>query len=93
MCLIMTICAAVIFTLIYIANKRIGSTKKSILNTMFMFWAAAIMWSVDGIASAIQGESFFDLSREDTILGFIIVACGLVVYLFMAKLERNRMPQ
>ena len=66
MCLIMTICAAVVFTLIYIANKRIGSTKKSILNTMFMFWAAAIMWSVDGISSVLGGESFFDISREDT---------------------------
>ena len=93
MCLIMTICAAVIFTLIYIANKRIGSTKKSILNAMLMFWAAAIMWSVDGIASAIQGESFFDLSREDTILGFIIVGAGLVVYAMMAWLEKRRLAR
>ena len=93
MCLILTLCTAIVFTALYVVNRKAGKVKKSIFNAMLMFWAAAIMWSVDGIASAIQGESFFDLSREDTILGFIIVACGLVVYLFMAKLERNRMPQ
>lgn len=93
MCLIMTICAAVVFTLIYIANKRIGSTKKSILNTMFMFWAAAIMWSVDGISSVLGGESFFDISREDTILGFIIVGAGLVVYAMIAWLEKRRLAR
>ncbi len=60
---------------------------------MFMFWAAAIMWSVDGIASVIDGESFFDLSREDTILGFIIVGAGLVVYAMMAWLEKRRLAR
>ena len=90
MCLIMTICAAAVFTVLYAVNKKGGKGKKSLLNATFMFWAAAIMWSVDGIASVYGGEPFFDISREDTILGFIIVGAGLVVYAMMAALERRR---
>ena len=90
MCLIMTICAAVVFTVIYFMNKKNGKVRKSISNTCLMFWAAAIMWSVDGISSVMGGEPFFDISREDTILGFIIVGAGLVVYAMMAMLEKKR---
>ena len=75
MCLIMTICAAVVFSVLYGVNKKNGKARKSVTNTCLMFWAAAIMWSVDGIASVYGGESFFDISREDTVLGFIIVNC------------------
>ena len=90
MCLIMTICAAVVFSVLYAVNKKNGRTKKSVTNTCLMFWAAAIMWSVDGIASVYGGEPFFDISREDTVLGFIIVGAGLVVYAMMAALEKRR---
>ena len=47
--------------------------QKTLLFATFMFWGAALMWSVDGIASVIEGEPFFDISRSDTILGFIIL--------------------
>ncbi|MBO7516330.1 MAG: hypothetical protein J6T61_01140 [Spirochaetia bacterium] len=89
MCLIMTICAAVVFSVLYGVNKKNGKARKSVTNTCLMFWAAAIMWSVDGIASVYGGESFFDISREDTVLGFIIVGAGLVVYAMMAALEKR----
>lgn len=90
MCLIMTICAAVVFTVLYYADKKSGKVKRSLLNATFMFWAAAIMWSVDGIASVLGGESFFDISAEDTILGFIIVGAGLIVYAMMAWMEKRK---
>ena len=84
MCLIMTIIAAVVFTAIW-AKMR----KQSLLTTTLMFWAAALMWSVDGIASVLEGESFFDISREDTVLGAIIVVCGLAVFAFLTAMEKR----
>ena len=85
MCLIMTMIAAVIFTAIW-AKMR----KQSLLTTTLMFWAAALMWSVDGVASVLEGEPFFDISREDTVLGAIIVLCGLAIFAVFAVFERRR---
>ena len=84
MCLIMTIIAAVVFTAIW-AKMR----KQSLLTTTLMFWAAALMWSVDGIASLLEGEPFFDISSEDTVLGAIIVVCGLAIFAVLAALEKR----
>lgn len=85
MCLIMTMIAAVVFTAIW-AKIR----KQSLLTTTLMFWAAALMWSVDGVASVLDGEPFFDISREDTILGAIIILCGLAIFAVLAVFERRR---
>ena len=85
MCLIMTIIAAVVFTAIW-AKMR----KQSLLTTTLMFWAAALMWSVDGVASVLEGEPFFDISREDTILGAIIILCGVAIFAVLAVFERRR---
>lgn len=85
MCLIMTIIAAVVFTALW-AKMR----KQSLLTTTLMFWAAALMWSVDGVASVLDGEPFFDISREDTVLGAIIILCGLAVFAVLAVFERRR---
>ena len=85
MCLIMTIIAAVVFTALW-AKMR----KESLLTTTLMFWAAALMWSVDGIASVLEGEPFFDISREDTVLGVIIILCGLAVFAVLAVFEKRR---
>ncbi len=79
MCEIMTIIAAVVFTLVYGVQKKAGKSSKAVFVGMLMFWGAALMWACDGIASVLEGESFFDISREDTILGFIILAFGLGV--------------
>lgn len=84
MCLIMTIIAAVVFTALW-AKMR----KQSLLTTTLMFWGASLMWSVDGIASLLDGEPFFDISSEDTVLGFIIVACGLAIFAVLAALEKR----
>jgi Zn-dependent protease with chaperone function len=81
----MTIIAAVVFTALW-AKMR----KESLLTTTLMFWAAALMWSVDGVASVLDGEPFFDISREDTVLGAIIILCGLAVFAVLAVFERRR---
>ena len=80
MCEIMTIVAALAFTALYYFGKKKGKPSKAIFTTMLMFWGAALMWSVDCIANKLDGEELFDISREDTVLGFIILGAGLLVF-------------
>ena len=89
MCEIMTILAAVAFTALYIAGKRNGKASPAAFTTMLMFWGAALMWSVDCVANRLDGEPLFDLSREDTTLGFIILGAGLLVYAALALFGRR----
>lgn len=80
MCLIMTTITAIVFTASFFVNKKKGNVNKSVFMAMLMFWAASLMWSMDGVASVLGEEGFFDLSIEDTILGAIILICGLLVF-------------
>lgn len=90
MCEIMTIIAALAFTALYFAGKRSGKPSAAVFTTMLMFWGAALMWSVDCIANKMEGEALFDISREDTILGVIIVAAGLLVFAALSIIGRFR---
>ncbi len=92
MCLIMSFVSAAIFFAIWQIKKSRSLNSKNELTTALAFGAASLMWCVDGFSSLIGGESFFDFSREDFILGVIIVACGLALYgvLFLAsKIKSN----
>ena len=80
MCEIMTILAAIVFTAIYFAGKRKGKNRPAVFTVMLTFWGAALMWSVDCVANALEGEALFDISREDTVLGLIVVAAGLMLF-------------
>ena len=88
MCELMTIAAAVVFTVLYF-RFRDGVHARSLFNTMMMFWGAALMWSVDCVFSFREGEGFFDLSARDAILGLIILACGLVFFALSAWREKT----
>ena len=85
MCELMTIGAAVLFTALYFTRFR----TRAVFATMMMFWGAALMWSVDCVHSLMDGEGLFDISREDTVLGAIILAAGFAV--FAALSVRDRM--
>ena len=85
----MTILAALAFTAIYFTGKRSGRPSAAAFTTMLMFWGAALMWSVDCVANRLEGEPLFDLSREDTVLGFIILGAGLLVYAALALFGRR----
>ena len=76
MCEIMTLLAALAFTALYFHGRR----GKAVFTTMLMFWGAALMWLVDCVGNALDGEAFFDISREDAVLGVIILAAGLAVF-------------
>jgi len=55
-----------------------------------MFWGAALMWSVDCVANKMDGEALFDMSREDTLLGFIILGAGLLVFAVLGLFDRRQ---
>ena len=90
MCELMTIAASVVFTVAFFAAKRRGAPTGAIFTTMLMFWGAALMWAVDCVANAMDGEGLLDLSRDDAVLGAIIVAAGVAVFAVLFAAERCR---
>ena len=90
MCELMTIGAAIAFTVAFFAAKRRGAPTGALFTTMLMFWGAALMWAVDCVANAMDGEGLIDLSREDAVLGAIIVAAGVAVFAVLFAVERCR---
>ena len=76
MCELMTIGAAVLFTILYFTRFH----TRAVFATMLMFWGAALMWSVDCVHSYMEDDGLLDLSREDAVLGAIILASGLAVF-------------
>ena len=89
MCELMTIAAALAFTAWHFAAKRRGQRNEAVFTTMLMFWGAALMWSVDCVANAMDGEPLLDLSANDTILGLIVLAFGLAVFAVLSFLPRK----
>ena len=94
MCELVTIGAALAFTAWHFAAKRRGRRNEAVFSTMLMFWGAALMWSVDCVAGALEGESLLDLSARDALLGLIVLVSGLAVFgllsLFQRKHDRAR---
>lgn len=92
MCELMTIAAAVAFTALYLAARRHGGddVRSALFTTMLALWGAALMWGVDCVANAMEGEGLLDLSREDAILGCIVVAAGLAMFALLALAGRIR---
>lgn len=84
MCELMTIAAAAAFTALYFTKMR----TRAAFTTMLMFWGAALMWSVDCVHSLMEGEGLLDMSREDAVLGTIILAAGLAVFGVLSAGER-----
>ena len=80
----MTIGAALVFTALYFTCAK----TRAVFTTMLMFWGAALMWSVDCVHSLMEGEGLLDLSREDAVLGAIVLASGLVVFAALAVRDR-----
>lgn len=84
----MTIAAAVAFTVWHFAAKKTGRPDGAVFTTMLMFWGAALMWSVDCVAGALEGDPLFDMSAHDAVLGGIILAAGFAVFGVFALLRR-----
>ena len=90
MCELMTIAAAVLFTALAAFARKSGRPARALGTTALVFWGAALMWSVDCVHSAMEGEGLLDLSREDAVLGAIILAAGLAVHALLGFREKLR---
>ena len=90
MCELMTIAAALTFTAIYYIGRRKGNPSRAVFTTTLMFWGAALMWAVDCVAEKMDGEALFDISREDTVLGFIVLGAGLLVFALLGAIGRRQ---
>ena len=88
MCELMTIAAAVAFTAWHFAAKKAGRPDGAVFTTMLMFWGAALMWSVDCVAGAMEGEPLLDMSARDAVLGAIVLAAGFAVFGVLAIVQK-----
>lgn len=79
MCLMITLLAAVVSTIVWYVNAPENKLKLGTLS--LMYWGASLMWTVDGFFCVAEGEPFLDLSVNDALLGFVIVICGLAAWL------------
>lgn len=89
MCLLITLLCTAIYAGIYFYRKRKNMVSKSLLTLVLMHLSASLMWCVDGVASVIEGEGFFDLSKEDLVLGLIIAGLGLCSYGVLRFFEKT----
>ena len=87
MCLILTCIAAALCSALWYKKDRTNAYKIGTL--ALVFWGASLMWLVDCVFAAFSGEGFFDLSLDDTKLGFIIIACGVAMWLVILGLSRS----
>ena len=76
MCLILTCIAAIVSTILYFLCPGL-SRRISLEHLALMYWGAALMWSVDGVFRLMEGEHFLELTLNDTLLGMLVVICGL----------------
>ena len=90
MCELMTVAAAAAFTAWHLALKRRGVRNEAVFSTLLMFWGAALMWSVDCVAGAMEGEPLFDISAHDAVLGLVVLAAGLAVFGVLSFLQGRR---
>lgn len=83
MTLVITLLAAAIATVVWYAVGSKSPMKIGVL--ALMYWGAALMWVVDGIACLVEGEAFIEIADsaamfDDAMLGFLVVTAGLVAW-------------
>ena len=83
MCLLLTLVAAVVASLVWYRRDRKGRVQLETL--CLMYWGAALMWMVDGFFNLAEGEPFLELTADDASLGLLVVASGLIVYFLMFR--------
>ena len=88
--LILSVLAMLTYLKIFISRSKRNLDSKSAKTTFLMFLGASLMWSVDGFAAVMNGESFLDLSKEDFFLGLVVVCCGSAFYIVSQKLKSRR---
>ena len=93
MTLIITAVAAIIVTIIRFAKPSLA-TRLHLGALALMYWGASLMWSVDGIASLVEGEAFVQLQdsaamADDALLGASVVVLGVLAWLVVVFVNRT----
>lgn len=78
MCLLITVLAAVIATIVWYV--KIPNSQNKISSLCLIYWGASLMWLVDAFFCLTEGEPFLDISFNDALLGFTAVLCGLAAW-------------
>lgn len=83
MTLVITLLSAAIATIAWYAFGAESNMKIGVL--ALMYWGAALMWVVDGIACLIEGEAFIEIvdaaaMLDDAVLGCVVVIAGLIAW-------------
>ena len=89
MCELMTIAAAILFTALLAFARRAGRPARALGTTALVFWGAALMWSVDCAHAYLEEGELFDLSRDDALLGALIVAAGVALFAVLRLRESS----
>lgn len=80
MCELMTIAAAALVTAALFFARRAGRPARALGTTALALWGAALMWSVDCVHAYLEEGELFDLSRDDALLGALILACAAALF-------------
>ena len=83
MTLFITFLAAVIATIVWYVKAPDNTYRIGTL--ALMYWAAALMWCVDGVAKLMDGEAFIEVVDtaamfDDAVLGLFVVVVGLAAW-------------
>lgn len=89
MCFILTCIAAILVTGIYFLRPVLFK-EYQLEHLALMYWGAALMWSVDGIFRITEGEAFCELSVNDTLLGVLVLICGILLWSALTFLHRKK---
>ena len=87
MCELITIVAALLFAVLALAARKAARPARALASTALVIFGAALMWSVDCVHSLLSGEGLLDLSLDDTLLGILVFAAGLLVFALLRHRE------
>lgn len=87
MCELIAIAAALLFAFLALSARRASRPSRALATTALVFFGAALMWSVDCLHSFLSGEGLLDLSLDDTLLGALVFAAGLLLFAFLRYRE------
>ena len=84
MCLILTLIAAMVSLICYMAKRVLGrGADKCMLAVSAMYWSAELMWCAMGASAKISGGDFLEMSAKDAAIGAVVVVAGVAMYFFL----------
>lgn len=89
MCLILTCIVAIIVTGLCFLYPTLPAMFQ-LDRLALMYWSATLMWIIDGIFRIRKGDVFLELSVNDTLLGILIIFCGLIFWSLLTFIRSKK---